>query len=100
MFVCFADNHTVHHVADVMEHIYNSGPIVRFLPPYSPDSNPIEEVFAKVKYFLRQNDLVLHSCRDACLIILNAFGQIMSDNCLGYIHSKNVRVKFNPNWVK
>jgi transposase len=25
-----------------------------FLPPYSPDLNPIEQVFAKLKHFLRK----------------------------------------------
>ena len=36
------------------ESIQESGAILRFLPPYSPDLNPIEEVFSKVKYFLIQ----------------------------------------------
>jgi transposase len=52
------DNHPAHHVQEVVEHIYDSGAIVRYLPPYSPDLNPIEEVFAKVKHYLRQNDAV------------------------------------------
>ena len=69
-----------------MEHIYDSGAIVRFLPPHSPDPNPPEEVFAKVKHFLRQNDLVLQSCRDASPLIWNTFGQITSNDCLGYMH--------------
>ena len=28
-------------------------PRIRFLPPYSPDFNPIEQTFAKLKAFLR-----------------------------------------------
>jgi hypothetical protein len=31
---------------------------------YSPHLNPIEEVFAKVKHYLRQNDSVLQAVRD------------------------------------
>ena len=48
-----------------MERVYNSGAIIRFLPPYSPDLNPIEEAFANVKHYLRQNDVVLHSVHDS-----------------------------------
>ena len=37
--------------------IQQTGALVRFLPPYSPDLNPIEEAFAKVKSFLKANEL-------------------------------------------
>ena len=33
--------HPVHHVQDVIERVYDSGSIIRFLPPDSPDLNPI-----------------------------------------------------------
>ena len=53
----------MHHAQEVVDHIYDSGVIIRFLPPYSPDLNPIEEVFSKVKHYSRQNDVVLQSVR-------------------------------------
>lgn len=28
---------------------------LEYLPPYSPDLNPIEEVFSKIKAFIRRN---------------------------------------------
>ena len=87
-----ADNHAAHHVADVMDLIYNSGAIVRFLSPYSPDLNPIEEVFAKVKYYLRQNDLILQSVKDASPLIWHAFGQITSDDCMGCYAPCRIRI--------
>ena len=31
-------------------------PLLRFVPPYSPDLNPIELAFSKVKAFLKAND--------------------------------------------
>ena len=31
-----------------------AGATVRYLPPYSPDMNPIEQVFAKLKGLLRR----------------------------------------------
>ena len=33
--------------------IAQAGAFIRFLPPYSPDFNPIELAFAKLKAFLR-----------------------------------------------
>ncbi len=80
------DNHPVHHVQEVINRIYDSGVIIRFLPPYSPDLNPIEVVFSQVKHSLRQNRLVLQSVRDPNPIIWEAFGQITLANCIGYMH--------------
>ena len=85
-FLLSTDNHSVHDVGEVIEHVYNTGSIIRFLPPYSPDLNPIKEVFGKVKHYLRQNDVVLQSVRDASPLIWDAFGQITSSDCLGYMH--------------
>ena len=52
-FYSHAHNHPVHHAQEVVDHIYDSGVIIRILTPYSPDLNPIEEVFAKVKHSAR-----------------------------------------------
>ncbi len=55
-------------VQEVIERVYDYGAIIRFLPPYPPDLNPIEEVFASVKHCLRQNHLILHSLQDPSLL--------------------------------
>jgi transposase len=47
------DNLAAHKVAGVREAISAVGASVVYLPPYSPDLNPIELVFAKVKWLLR-----------------------------------------------
>lgn len=39
--VIVLDNASIHHVNSVIEAIDNTGAIVHFLPPYSPDLNPI-----------------------------------------------------------
>ena len=80
------DNQLDNHAQEVVDHIYDSGVIICFLPPYSPDLNPIEDVFAKVKHYLRQNDVVLQSVRDPSPLIWEAFGQITFSDCLGYMH--------------
>src|SRR3954463_4803300 len=48
------DNLAVHKVAGVQEAIRAAGASVLYLPSYSPDFNPIEQLFAKVKALLRK----------------------------------------------
>jgi transposase len=48
-----ADNLTVHYSDRAREAIEARGAHLWHLPPYSPDLNPIEEAFSKVKAFLR-----------------------------------------------
>jgi transposase len=51
--VVILDNLAVHKQPEVRTAIERVGAHLRFLPPYSPDFNPIEQVFAKLKAFLR-----------------------------------------------
>jgi transposase len=51
--VVVLDNLVVHKQPEVRAAIEAAGAYVRFLPPYSPDFNPIEQAFAKLKAFLR-----------------------------------------------
>lgn len=48
------DNLSSHKRASVREIIAAKGARLRFLPPYSPDFNPIEMAFAKLKALLRK----------------------------------------------
>jgi transposase len=48
------DNLAAHKVAGVREAIEARGATLRYLPPYSPDLNPIERAFAKLKALLRK----------------------------------------------
>ena len=41
-------------VAGIQEAITERGAELRYLPPYSPDLNPIEQAFAKLKALLRK----------------------------------------------
>ena len=52
--VVVADNLTAHHSPAVRAAIEARGARFRQLPAYSPDFNPIEEAFSKVKQFLRR----------------------------------------------
>ena len=48
------DNLRAHKDAAIQAAIEASGVRLRFLPPYSPDFNPIEMAFAKLKALLRK----------------------------------------------
>ena len=48
------DNLASHKVAGIKEAIEAAGAELRYLPPYSPDLNPIEQFFAKLKALLRK----------------------------------------------
>lgn len=50
------DNLGSHKVKAVRQAIRSVGARLLFLPPYSPDLNPIEQVFAKLKTLLRKAD--------------------------------------------
>jgi transposase len=52
--IVICDNLPAHKVAEVEAIITAHGATLKYLPPYSPDLNPIEQVFAKVKALLRQ----------------------------------------------
>ena len=52
--VVIMDNLSVHKGAAIREAIEAAGAKLRFLPPYSPDFNPIEQAFAKLKALMRK----------------------------------------------
>jgi len=47
--IVIMNNASIHFVDGIVVMIQQVGAIVIFLPPYSPDFNPIEELFSKVK---------------------------------------------------
>ncbi len=52
--IVILDNLPSHKVDGVREAIEAAGAELRYLPPYSPDLNPIEQLFAKLKACLRK----------------------------------------------
>jgi len=51
--VLVMDNWTVHHGDDVRDLVEACGCELLYLPTYSPDLNPIEHLFAKLKAFIK-----------------------------------------------
>jgi len=52
--IVIMDNLSSHKVEGVIEPIIAVGATVRYLPPYSPDLNPIELMWSKIKAYLRK----------------------------------------------
>jgi transposase len=77
------DNLPAHKVEGVRAAVEASGAILLYLPPYSPDLNPIEMAFAKLKTQLRKVAArTRDSLWDAIADVLNAF---TPDECANYL---------------
>ena len=69
--------------------IQEVGAIIHFLPPYSPDFNPIEEAFSKVKATLKLFDQEA-DMGDPEDLVLSAFSSITKEDCQSWIdHALN-----------
>jgi transposase len=81
--VVVLDNLAVHKQPEVRAAIEAVGAQLRFLPPYSPDFNPIELAFAKLKAFLRA--LRPRSFDQVCELMAAALGLFRPDECAHYV---------------
>lgn len=81
------DNMKSHHAKAVKELLDKSGICYLYLPPYSPDLNPIEKLWSKVKAFLRKlKTRTVNALPDA---IQTAFSHISQSDCAGWFRSCN-----------
>ena len=80
--VVILDNLATHKVAGVREAIEGAGARLEYLPPYSPDCNPIEPMWSKVKQGLKSREprkaRQLHKAAGA------AFGTVTPTDCQGF----------------
>lgn len=76
------DNLPAHKPAAVRAAIESRGAELRYLPPYSPDLNPIEMAYSKLKAFLRK--AAVRSIPALWNAIAQAIEQISRQDCLGY----------------
>lgn len=78
------DNLSSHKRAGVREAIESVGATLLYLPPYSPDFNPIEQAFAKFKWLLKS------AAERTVEALWNTCGQLLDEftptECRNYIH--------------
>ena len=82
--VLVLDNASIHHVDDVIDRIQSTGALIQFLPPYSPDFNPIEETFSKVKSVLKAHESAWEDM-DTETAVLAAFSTVTPADCQAWI---------------
>ena len=72
---------------EVRELLNDTSVLTQFLPPYSPDYNPIELAFSKVKYMIRSMEMEMQAIDDIETIVLSAFSTITVSDCQAWINS-------------
>lgn len=88
--VVVLDNLAVHKQPEIHAAIAAAGARVRFLPPYSPDLNPIEQAFAKLKALLRAARP--RTFDHVCELIAAAMGRFTASECANFIRHAGYRV--------
>ncbi len=85
--VAVMDNCAIHHAGSVAELFSQAGIPVIFLPPYSPDYNPIEQTFSFVKYYLKDHDELLQvlPTSDNIKFVQAAFDNVTIQQCNSWI---------------
>ena len=84
--ILILDNASIHHVQGVIDVIEQQAKAkIIFLPPYSPDLNPVETVFSKVKSIMKANDALFQVCSCPRALLSMAFGMITIDDCISFI---------------
>ena len=82
--VVVLDNCSIHHVSNVVKSITEVGAHVLFLPSYSPDLNPIEELFSKVKTTLKSSEVKMLNTTET--LLLYSFTSVTEEDCIGWIN--------------
>ena len=80
--IVIADNLGSHKGKAVREAIRAVGARILFLPKYSPDLNPIEQVFSKLKHRLRE--AAARTPDDICTTIGHILGTYTAQECKNY----------------
>ncbi len=83
--IVIMDNLGSHKAKAVRQLIRAAGAKLFFLPKYSPDLNPIEQVFAKIKHFLRK--AAARSVETICTAIGEILGAFTPDECASYFQN-------------
>lgn len=77
------DNLPAHRVGGIRKAIAAAGAILLYLPPYSPDFNPIEMAFSKLKAILK--GAASRTIPDLYKALKNALDAFTADECRNYL---------------
>jgi len=82
--VVILDNLSTHKIAAVKRLITAQGAEVRYLPAYSPDLNPIEQAFSKLKAHLRA--AAARTLHDLHFALAQGLKTFQPDHCRNFFH--------------
>ena len=87
--VLVMDNAKIHHDDEMVNVIERCGCRVLYLPPYSPDLNPIETAFSTIKTWIKKNRDFMEVCTDPEFAIIAACSQITPEMSKSYFEKSN-----------
>jgi len=80
--IVIMDNLRTHHIQAVSELLHDANVDILYLPPYSPDLNPIEKLWSKLKAILRKLRIrSLDALEHAIRFVLSS---VSSADCVGW----------------
>lgn len=82
------DNLRTHYDAVAIALIEARGASIKFLPPYSPDFNPIEKMWSKIKNLLR--GLSARTQEELSVAITRAFDAVTPESVQGWFFSCHI----------
>lgn len=85
--IVICDNLSSHKVGGVREAIESAGAQLHYLPAYSPDLNPIEQAFSKLKGHLRK-----HAARDFSSLVqavASSLESFSASHCFNFLRHAN-----------
>lgn len=88
--VVIMDNMRSHHARIVKQLLNEKGIHYAYLPPYSPDLNPIEKLWSKLKAILRK--LKVRTLEELPAAVKTAFHAICQRDCVGWFRSCGICV--------
>jgi transposase len=83
--IVIMDNLRSHHVKEVKETFEKAGIHFLYLPPYSPDMNPIEMLWSKIKAILRSLEVRINEALPDA--IASAFQRVSTADCIGWFNA-------------
>ena len=87
--IVIMDNLGSHKGKAVRQFIRSAGAKLFFLPKYSPDLNPIEQAFAKLKHLLRK--AAARTVEAVCAAIGEALQDFTPEECANYLTNSGYR---------
>ena len=93
--ILILDNYSIHYVESVLTLLQQSGILTIFLPPYSPDLNPIELTFSYLKKYLQEHDEETQATNNLSNVLKSALDSVSGEYCSKWMSNCGYRLIYN-----